>query len=47
MMLKERIYPGCEAHALYYIANYGRPVGLCHILSHYIINGTIYGKKSY
>jgi hypothetical protein len=36
-------YPACNAHAPYYIVIL--PVRLCLIFPHYLINGTIFGKK--
>jgi hypothetical protein len=36
-------YPACNAHAPYCL----RPLWLHHIFRHYLINDTIFGKKSY
>ena len=36
-------YPACKAHAPYHIVICG--LRLHHIFSHYLINGTIFGKK--
>jgi hypothetical protein len=37
-------YPACKAHASYYIVICGLS-GSIHIFPHYLINGTIFGKK--